>query len=210
MRREERIGDNFFDVFVLLEEVLPMHFLLLPIIAFVVGCQTQIKTDQWSFIDRMPFPEKEYSQLKKEGNNTVKVQCFLNTRGGDVVYASGSTIVLSPVTSYSTQFVDINLKATEGYYTGLTGESDPRQFEWVRQGTPDAQGNYVFEKVPDGEYYVYGWAAWNDGYEGGFALKKISVRAPFTQNKVVVNQFLQGGTAIRQRSLIKAEARFRK
>lgn len=45
-------------------------------ICFLVSCAAQPK------ISRMPFPEREYQNLPKNGSAVVKGQAFLETRGG--------------------------------------------------------------------------------------------------------------------------------
>lgn len=52
-------------------------------------------------VERIAFPQEEYSSLPEAGTAVVHGQAFLKTRGGDVKTAAGEEVILNPVTSYS-------------------------------------------------------------------------------------------------------------
>lgn len=72
------------------------------------------------------------------------------------------------------------------------------------RGGADADGNYIFEDVPNGEYYVVGWIVWRVGNEqqGGHVFKKINVQEPFTKNKIAVTEFPPGYSIARKLFII--------
>jgi hypothetical protein len=148
-------------------------FISLGFVVVLAGCVTLKPT-----VERIPFPENEYTQLQKEGTATVKGQAFLKTMGGDVKFAAGEEILLNPATSYSNQWY-------EEYYLKQNPISpgDPRQMEYVRKKIADGSGRFEFKNIPAGEYYVTGMVTWEapTGHQGalqkqgGLISKKIKV-----------------------------------
>ena len=162
-------------------------------ICFVTSCATPTPTPaKYTWVPRVKFDEKEYEPYAKAGKNKVKAQGLLRTQGGDVKFSAGNQVILSPVTSYSTQFVETMVKGTRGDKTGLREKPDERIKKYYQSGTCDGTGTYVFENVPDGEYYIYTHVDWSTGEsfaqsQGGWVYKKITVKEPFTENTIVIN-----------------------
>ena len=150
-------------------------FISLTCLTALAGCVTQqVKPT----VERIPFPESEYTQLKKEGTSTIKGQAFLKTRGGDVKVAAGEEIQLNPVTSYSNQWYEENY-----FKQNPLSQGDPRQQVYIRKKIADGSGRFEFKNIPAGEYYVTAKVTWEapTGYQGalqtqgGFISKKIKV-----------------------------------
>jgi hypothetical protein len=85
---------------------------------------------------------KSYVQ---KGNNTIKGQAFLRQQGGGVVTCAGSEVLLVPDTPYFREMITI-LKSGKR----PAGEMDPVGKSIIRRSRGDAQGNFIFNEVPDG------------------------------------------------------------
>lgn len=132
--------------------------------AVLAGCASQ---QARTTVQRIPFPDHEYSQLAKDGNSTLRGQIFMKTRGGDIKFGAGQEIILNPVTSYSDQWYE------EHYRKGMAlSPMDNRQQTYLRKKISDGSGRFEFKNIPTGEYYVSGVVTWESptGYQG--ALQK--------------------------------------
>ena len=113
--------------------------------------ETPIKTQNKTFVQRMPFPEAEYASLPRTGNATVNGYIYAITPSGKKVYAKQTRLYLNPVTSYSTQWYK------ESYLGGAKmSKVDPRLFNYLKFTTSDNNGKFEFLNVPSGSYYLIG------------------------------------------------------
>jgi len=113
--------------------------------------ETPIKTQNKTFVQRMPFPEAEYASLPRTGNATIKGYIYAITPSGNKVYAKQTRLYLNPVTSYSTQWYK------ESYLGGAKmSKVDPRLFNYLKFTTSDNNGKFEFLNVPSGSYYLIG------------------------------------------------------
>jgi hypothetical protein len=118
-----------------------------------------------TFVQRIPFPEEEYSALNKIGNATVKGKIYAILPNGQRVYAKQTRLYLNPVTSYSTQWYK------ESYLGGAKmSKVDHRLFNYLKFTTSDNNGNFEFLNIPSGSYYLIGVI--KCGTECGFAREK--------------------------------------
>ena len=84
----------------------------------------------------------------------------MKTRGGDVKTCAGEQVMLSPVTSYSTQFFNMEVLGKREALQRLGGDADSRIYSYLKQTTGDASGRFTFYDVPPGEYYIYTVVRW--------------------------------------------------
>jgi len=113
--------------------------------------EAPIQTKNKTFIQRMPFPEAEYTSLPRSGNATVNGSIYALTPSGKKVYAKQTRLYLNPVTSYSTQWYK------ESYLGGAKmSKVDPRLFNYLKFTTSDSNGKFEFLNVPSGSYYLIG------------------------------------------------------
>lgn len=129
-------------------------------------------------IERPAFPLAEYEALPKEGTGVVTGQVFLRTVGGEVRYGAGSDVWLNPVTSYSTHWFE-NDYSKPG--TRLM-PPDTRQDAYIPETQADGHGNFRFENVPPGDYYLTSEVVWHvplgrfsSTPQGGVISKRITV-----------------------------------
>jgi len=118
-------------------------------------------------IERMPFPEDEYRQLKKFGRNTVHGIVYLqNSISDEKVLGKNIELFLNPVTSYSKQWYN------QSYLGGYKLTSpDKRLFNYLKSTKSDENGEFDFFGVPKGDYYLIGKITCSE--ECGFQSNKI-------------------------------------
>lgn len=96
---------------------------------------------------------------KGTGTATVEGQAFLKTRGGDVKYGAGNTVLLIP-----------NVPHTFDWYTRITssnpnsaGVLDDRATALIRKTVAGGDGRFKFENVPAGPYLILTTVTWETG-----------------------------------------------
>ncbi len=166
--------------------------LILTIFILLILCGCQQVRYEAARVPRLPWPTEEYAQLQQHGDCTVTGQAFMKTRGGDVKVAAGSKVMLSPVTSYSTQFIDIIVRRTNGYSVLEPETADSRVFNYLKTQIGDAEGRFKFTNVAEGEYYLYTTVLWevpsSTGLkrQGGWLWQKITVKNGAENNFILV------------------------
>jgi len=104
-----------------------------------------------TIVQRIPFPEAEYSSLARTGNGRVMGSIYLITPSGKKVYGKQTRLYLNPVTSYSTQWYE------KSYLGGAKmSKVDSRLFNYLKFTTSDNSGKFEFLNVPSGSYYLIG------------------------------------------------------
>lgn len=119
------------------------------------------------------FDESEYRPYDQEGTSTICGQAFLKTRGGIVKFAAGNQITIDPVTSYSSESLQL------GTLSGMQlTPSDQRADTYTRFTRADGTGNFCFRKLPAGRYYVFTLIMWDTGITstGGWVHLNVPVR----------------------------------
>lgn len=150
------------------------HALTALVAALVMtGCATMAVTQ------RPDFNPAEYAGLAdRTGTGVVTGQVFLRTMVGEVRYGAGSEVILNPVTSYSRFWYE------QGHLQNrrLT-PPDPRVDEYLITTQADGNGNFRFENVPAGEYYLTSSVFWqvpvgafSSQQQGGWVSEPITVR----------------------------------
>lgn len=140
----------------------------------------------------VPFSAKDAAYINKKGTNTILGQGMSKTRGGNVKTSAGNKAYVYPVTEYTTEmmtllFQDVN--SGHRMYVDLGGEVvkrevtniDPELTRYVKEQTCDAQGNFEFLNLPNGEYFVVTTVTWevptrySSGTQGGDLMKRVKV-----------------------------------
>jgi hypothetical protein len=103
------------------------------------------------------------------GGNIVKGNGFMRQQGGGVVTCAGSTVTLVPATAYADEraaalYGIVNERRASTSNVMLRFEPDyPAYKTLVKQTMCDAQGNFTFERVADGTFYVTTFVNWKVG-----------------------------------------------
>lgn len=97
----------------------------------------------------VPFNEADFLPYAGIGNCKIVGQAFLKTRGGEVKFGAGNEVVLAPVTPYTQETQDRAI--IKGEYLA---PHDPRYMKFRRTTIADGNGNFEFENIPAGDYFV--------------------------------------------------------
>lgn len=95
------------------------------------------------------FIESEYNYINKSGTATIAGQAFVKTLDGNVKKAAGNTVLLYPVTDYTTEIIDI-----ARFDRVQPGNLNTKLLQYTRQTTADADGNFQFSNLPAGSFYI--------------------------------------------------------
>lgn len=131
------------------------------------------------------------------GGNTIKGDALLRTRGGDVRTCAGYPTRLMPASDYTNEWASIFFAPTGSFRTAylenlntppaLSPEIEP----FVRKTVCNAQGQFSFTDVPDGEYLLIARVSWEapDQYgmatQGGTMMERVQVQGGQTVSLVM-------------------------
>lgn len=136
------------------------------------------------------FNEEEAKSLLIDGTNTIQGNAFMRQLGGGVVACAGNEVFLTPVTAYATERIFAIYGNSE---MGLSQR--PIQFipdikaykDLIKKTQCNSQGNFKFDKVADGTFYVVTSVRWQIGNspQGGTLMKKVSVKNGEVQEIII-------------------------
>jgi len=128
-----------------------------------------------------PFDQELATRQLRHGPNTLRGNAFMRQQGGGVVTCAGRVVSLIPRTPYA------NGRIFAIYNTNEFGVSTSANFRFVpdlpeyhsnlRQAQCDSQGNFLFENVADGEFFVVTQITWQVGQalQGGNLMRKVTL-----------------------------------
>jgi hypothetical protein len=131
------------------------------------------------------------SQLMQPGNNTLKGNAFMRQVGGGVVTCAGQTVSLVPATPYASErFAFLYPEKEGGLGNNVNAKFSPDypEYQAMRYTTKcDAQGNFAFESVADGEFFAQVSISWKAGValQGGNLMQRVRLAGGKTQSIVV-------------------------
>lgn len=99
---------------------------------------------------QVSFPEQEYAALEKTGNASIRGRLYQRDARGNVVPGAGETVSIAPVTTYSAEAAEVVLSGRS------IAPADPRAREYTHYARTDANGYFVANGLPAGDYYVAG------------------------------------------------------
>jgi hypothetical protein len=108
------------------------------------------------------FIQAEYDPFAVEGTGSISGEAFLKTRSGDVKLGAGETVILNPVTSYSTEWYERSIGAGEALEPG-----DERARPYTKRVIVDSRGSFRFDKLPPGDYYLACRIVWEYASQWG-------------------------------------------
>lgn len=122
--------------------------------------------------------------------NTIAGDAVLRTRGGDVKTCAGLPVVLMPAGPQTNAYVQKHFGGPEGYETGGSAPSaEPELEKLTTSKVCNAQGQFLFDGLADGDYYVIATVTWEvpteysfGSNQGGDIAKRISVKGGQTAN----------------------------
>ena len=156
------------------------------------GCVTPPKMNQ-------SFEYKDVEWVHEKGTAIVTGQAFLKTVGGDVKTCAGNTIKLVPSSAYSDERIKyVYGNSDTGYYPQMTflgkrlPEAPSSYYEYVLNSICDANGNFEFNDVPEGNFYLLVPVVWklnanSMSAEGGSLMRYISVKSDAKNKYIMTN-----------------------
>jgi hypothetical protein len=117
-------------------------------------------------------------------SNTISGSGVMRTVGGEAKTCAAVPVDLVPESTYARERMMALYGSTEsGFNRAFMGrraaEMDPGYDRTTLRAICDAQGNFVFERVPDGSYFVTTQITWlrpgSYVYEGGWLMRRVTV-----------------------------------
>jgi hypothetical protein len=128
------------------------------------------------------FVEADVAWSKVEGNSEITGSALMQTLGGIPRTCAGRTVALVPESKYSTErMLSIYGNISKGFvnaYQNTKFDDNPQGYiDSVRTSICDAQGNFEFNKIPKGRYYVTTQVIWsvNHALHGGFLMRQVEI-----------------------------------
>lgn len=112
---------------------------------------------------RAAFDATAAAAQLSEGTNSITGNAFMRQVGGGVVTCAGETVRLVPATEYARERLQF-VYGDRGFsplYSRFTFEPDPEEFHSLTRTTKcDAAGNFRFDDVADGDYFILVTVQW--------------------------------------------------
>lgn len=113
----------------------------------------------------VPFDATTASYINKSGRNSITGEAFRKRNDGMLVTCAGEEVILFPVTQYAMQRIthiygNVNGGRTNNVLVSA-GSSDPQYLKYTRTTRCDSNGQFAFNGVADGDYYVVTRVVWN-------------------------------------------------
>lgn len=136
-------------------------------------------------VSTVPFNSDEVSFIRKTGNAEISGQAFMRQNGGGVVTCAGQVVQLIPAGKYARErFTGIYGNEMGGKIGVLQSASqnglDPQYLTMTKSESCDAEGDFVFNNIAAGSYYVITAVTWTVGNqiipEGGALAKLVDIK----------------------------------
>ena len=134
-----------------------MKWLFLGLVGFA-GCVAPIRPYVWQ--EPSSIKEDEYTPYAEQGAGSITGQAFLQRKDGVTVRAAGSIVTLDPATSIGKEWWDRPVRYAHEYFDIPPSHAFRRARRCVRA---DADGNFRFENLPAGKYYIQTSVTWQPG-----------------------------------------------
>lgn len=166
-------------------------YILLVVAGIVTGCAVPMKPLPPKIHIAAPYDSVQASLLLRDGANTLKGNAFMRQRGGGVVTCAGKAVILVPATAYARERIEFLYRGKESgatVFREVWFEPDPPEYvQNTKQTKCDSQGNFLFERVADGEFFVTTSVNWQVGYsnEGGSLVAKVVLKNGQTSSVIL-------------------------
>ncbi|MCR9274409.1 MULTISPECIES: hypothetical protein [unclassified Mameliella] len=133
----------------------------------------------------VPFDPSEVAYINQRGSANIEGQAFFRQQGGGVVTCAGEEVSLMPAGKYTTQRMSQIYGNVNGgrinVLQGVNQKNLPPQYLSMRRTSKcDAEGDFMFTNVANGDYYVITRVLWTVGNniipEGGALAQRVSIR----------------------------------
>lgn len=145
----------------------------------------------------------DFAWAEADGTNTVRGSALLRTVGGEVRTCGGLSVQMIPDVPYSRErIMHLYGKLGSGFQPasaaqagGIIFMGESHEYTQVgRRTVCDAQGNFRFENVPDGDWFVVAEVVWGvpySGYvspQGGRLMQQVTVADGETRELILTHQ----------------------
>lgn len=144
----------------------------------------------------VPFDAGEVAFINQRGAATIEGQAFMRQQGGGVVTCAGEEVDLIPVGRFSGQRMQGIYGSTDRGFRSIyaplqldTTSAEYQAYEAAsRRATCDADGNFRFAGVANGDYFITTGVRWSAGGapQGGVLMQRVSIRNGQSQ-RVLLN-----------------------
>lgn len=147
------------------------------VVAALTGCAGIPNT----YTTTTPFDLAATTALLAEGSNSITGNAFMRQAGGGVVTCAGSTVFLIPGTAYAAERVRLiygNVDAGQTRQSTIFKPEQPEYERLTKKTTCDSSGNFQFDKIADGDFFVLTEVRWMVGTyntQGAAMIKAVKV-----------------------------------
>lgn len=136
------------------------------------------------------FDEQQARKLMDAGPNTIMGKSFIVSPAVGTVTCQGRSVRMIPVTEYSRLRIvalygndSSAFVPAEQFKTNLQDpENDAAYKRVMREANCDAQGNFRFQSVADGEFFLFSGIGWGqESRKGGFFMQRVAVHGGRTE-----------------------------
>ena len=147
----------------------------------VTGCATAPATE---VPISAPFNKSDVAWFNGTGAGTLAGSAFLRTKGGTVKTCAGYDVQLLPYSAYAAERIRfIYGSETSGNLFGprrawAFKPDEPEFYKALKKAVCDANGEFEFDNLPNGDYFVIAKVTWDIGKvfdEGGTMMEKVSI-----------------------------------
>lgn len=134
----------------------------------------------------LPFSAEEVAYINQRGSALIEGQAFMRQQGGVVVTCAGEEVRLTPAGGYATQrmqgLYDSTTSGFRSIYSAVQADDSSAEYQnysaATRKTNCDAQGNFRFEGVANGDYFVTTQVRWMAGSapQGGVLMQRVNIR----------------------------------
>lgn len=145
-----------------------------------------------------PFDAQDAARIFEEGSNTITGSAVLRMRNGGAQTCAALPVLMVPATRYASERIAaIYGNSRRGYNPASFGRNPqfdpdvPDYARHTRQEICDAQGEFSFDQVADGSYFVIARVTWeipgNYFLEGGNVMAFVEVSGGETERVILTN-----------------------
>ena len=149
-------------------------------VMLLIGCTTP------AYVIVNDFNAEESAYILEEGSFSIQGSAFLRQRGGGVVGCQGNVVSLYPATRHMTEIFRHAYGSTEGggYISHIPEfeNIDSRVGKYSRKTQCDIQGEFSFDDLVPGIYYVETTVSWNvpgsfwtSNKQGGALMQRVEI-----------------------------------
>ena len=130
------------------------------------------------------FTKSDVAWFSGTGTGKIEGSAFLRTKGGAVKTCAGYDVQLLPYSAYAAERMRfIYGNETKGHLFGPRRAwkfvpDEPEFYKSLKKAVCDANGEFEFEALPAGDYYIIANVTWDIGKvfdEGGKLMQKVPI-----------------------------------